>query len=584
MVGVRKALDGLSQAKLRDQRQHQELNKVFSKSLPMLLAVFLGFSLILFFHGIPMLADLIAAQIPGAPLQEVIPSMIGMDYYINFQGSLAAFAFKGQALNPYVNQDVLTAITQGKLPTLDPGLFTEAYLAHFSGDDLDRGQFGFVSSPVVAWMLRGLYSFGGSGAFLFNAWVLATFSVFVGVISLFLRGLMSHDIDGRRQAPPLLRFVPALLSAVGLLVIFYKNAAVSIQLGQIDAMYLAPLALTVYLTAFHPHSKKGQWISGLALAVATGVKVFPILLAGYFVIQMVAQVFYRRHQDPPPRFRDFPAVRVLSSTALGLAALVGVTWGTLGGHLFSQWVSKVALFLDLKYSSLTLIPNARQYLTYVGDWMAAFFQWKSVPEFLNPQFTWPLLVGMVSALIAVTLFRHPSEPTSARRRVLEMSLLLAALATLMPHFWHYYEVVYFIPFLVTWISAFQPRTERRWLRWALPTLLVVAYSLLNLNVLDVMDLVIPHLKEGWLVPWAQTPFTPPPAAQILGPAWGSIPTPYSMFLGYPGSVVLFLSVWLALIDATNDRRFWDFPQRWRDFFSRRSSTSNPALQLFSLAA
>ncbi|MGH7198758.1 MAG: hypothetical protein ACREH5_08485, partial [Candidatus Omnitrophota bacterium] len=499
---------------------------------------FLIFGLIFTFAFIPWASQFIEGQFLGIH-NAYPPAMSGGDFFIYTRASLAFF---DHGVDPYSDAQIYNLFEQGALATGHPNPAYDPFFQNATfGPEVSPWAKGTVGTPfdlLLLYPLAKLVSY----VFAYNFWTIAGLIGFIGVITLFFMKLRAPGTRLERTA--------GVLAALGLFIGLGKPIIFSLFLGQVDALYLVPTGLAIYLWSFRAENHSTRWLVPALLVFAGGVKLFPALLLGYFAWK----AFLAWRELPKekrlhwkslwqiPEFQVF-VFGIGFATALGL-----VTWAVLGTALLGSWAAKVVT-LQGEPIFASIKSNLASYLNFLPIWFNGALEPMTglLRKIFYPLFTlgtgWLLLRGI----------RGKSEGL----KPLHFALMIAALPTLLPHWWDYYNIVMIIPFLVTFFhgKTIESIRHRVWVAG----LLAAAFFLMFLDLprffpglsASFMNLdgakaafdqaqAQPGLTDHLNLPESQRPLL------LQSLLLGRVLSIANLFFGYPGSLLLFMATWLTL--------------------------------------
>jgi hypothetical protein len=278
--------------------------------------------------------------------------------------------------------------------------------------------------------------------------------------------------------------------------LYWPVRASALYYGQIESLYvplmLAPLLLTAAGKTQRAHAAAG----GACLAAASAIKVFPLALCLAFLPGAIAEW----RSDAPDHRR--PQSRTIAFTLLFLAVYLLATALLFGPRIYHAWYEKVIVCRALTPKAPVVEPSL----------------WRHLVVHL-PRGAAAVALGGAALVLALLLrellarHRGPDHPLLDRA-----SLVLAALPSLMPHWWFIYNTVLAFPFIYA-----AGLLARRWRegrpRWVLAGALALAVAYLLVGFSGYFS----HLLE----------------AHQLSPARAALLSP---LLGYPGSALLFVAI------------------------------------------
>ncbi|MBI3333827.1 MAG: hypothetical protein HYZ93_07045 [Candidatus Omnitrophica bacterium] len=386
-------------------------------------------------------------------------------------------------------------------------------------DENGKGSIGYAGSPLLLPLHFGLYRCFGFKR-LDLLWTL--FSLLgLSVTTVLFAG----RLFGRGWI--------LILASVGALWGFAPTA-LSLQLGQMEGLYVPLVTMALYLLAFHSLRADGKvnrpalCACGLLLAAASAVKIYPAVLGIYLGMSGLAEARFKRKA-----LVQTPAGQAGVWFLGGLIGIAGSAFLAFGPELLGSFAERIRLLDRLDAANLhEYRPSFADYITHAARWLA-------------PGGNFHLRAGGVAGLFQIGLawaggltvcrlarsFPRDSDP---RRYLLGFSWTLMALPTLMRHWWSYYGVIQFIPLLITitFCAGVQnPRTR------------------LGIEGLLIAGLFFAHPESVrfllWMagVPSRELPFlvaTPGPPHLIR-------PGPAALLFGWPGQLLLLAATWITLL-------------------------------------
>ncbi len=415
-------------------------------------------------------------------------------------------------LDPYKNINWEQLYQQGAFSFAHPNPAMQDLVARNAGVIGGKRYeiYGYLASPfnlLLFWPLR-VIPFG----VLYNLWP----ALSMGGLACVVYAL------SRRQAAAASLQSPgeAAVNATLLTVFLFPPAHLSaFAFGQLEILYVPLIALVVYTQAYQSGRQLTPVLSGVALALASGAKIFPVVLTLYFVFRAVGKL----RREGRAALKD-PVVKT-AAWAVGASVAVGLfVLGVFGSDLIASWLAKL--------SSARQAPNIPPQMQptlykYCSDVIGGGVGWWAVGAV-------SVLAG-VTALVEMRRSRTDEPARGTERFLLGVSMLLALSPTFMPHWWHYYNVVLAIPMITALFtlmtdSGSSTVAQRRWRRWGGLAVLALAYLSLN--------------EAPWV--WAQRLSGIPAAqAQQFGAPGSSWAVVMKYVTGYPGTLLLFVALLMA---------------------------------------
>jgi len=480
--------------------------------------------------------------------------VLGTDFWIYYLGPEAWF---GHGVNPYDNSAMAQLVESGALATHHPNpSFDEMNKVNFAGNVAWK-TYGYIATPMTLW----LFSFVRWVPFVIalNAWALSSLIAFV-MMTWFWTGTLAKATKGDRN-------IGERLLSVGLLVGLATAPLNSVIRGQIEMFYVVPMMAGLYLLTRKSQNKKNLIVGALLLAFAISVKLIPGIILLYYLYKAVRGW----------RQGDEQARTIVFWTVVGLTVLVGLTFILIPPRVIFFGLDKMT-----SLSSAPLRPTAeeksslKEYLSFSSLWwtMIAMSPRQNVlviDRWFNP-------IRFILALLAFLAIRSSSR----KNQLLEMSLLISLLPSVLPHWWGYYNVIMIVPMLITFYSAREPietphngelsaspirpsqAEKRAWIRWVVPVMLVAAFVCMNTTVPYVTNSL---LGSFWNYDLARGQFSLPREAE------GMVPRIKYLLVGYPGTLILFFAILVILVHKNDDRLFLRPGHVLRKFGRLRTASS-----------
>ncbi|MCA9178085.1 MAG: DUF2029 domain-containing protein, partial [Planctomycetales bacterium] len=461
----------------------------------------------------------------------------GTDFFRYAMGSEALLRL-GE--DPYSNAGMFELLESEQLKTghpnqeYDPQTSIKAF-----ADTPEPVAKGVVSPPfllvvIAPWLLLGYTT-------ALNTWVAATLLGMGGLCWLFWR---------RLQPPrPWLASWSSYAAVIALLVCSGFPVLWVAIYGQFEALYVLPVAGAIYLWVWRPERPSTPLLVGLLTAFAGAVKLFPLILLGYFAWRALLAV--RTDNGNPFGWLQVPEMKVVLWGTLFFAAFNAATAATCGVQIYQSFLTKSA-DLQLPATGPSMKGNLLSYLSFLPFWMSSPFRAPAM---------WPSWVYLLAvAATATALLRTCSRECDSWRRLLNTSLLLAALPTLMPHWWIYYNVVLMLPLMVCFAASRRAShaSVRRWLLALTVLAFALNYSYLTTSLFfgacpDVyaslvnrpaVDAAISQLDaEPHLA--ANLPYSRALGEPYVAELEGRVPSVFNLVYGYPGALLLLIAGLIA---------------------------------------
>lgn len=474
----------------------------------------------------------------------------GTDFFRYSQGSAALIQ---QGIDPYSNEQMYQALDAGRLGTDHPNPYydEQTSIKAFAKTPEPIAK-GVVSPPILLVILYPLLRLCGYTLAL-NVWTVA---------SLLGIAWLSIQFWEKLAAPaPRWRKIASQSAMLSLLVLSSFPVLWSAVYGQFEAVYFLSMGGAIYLWSFQRDRPATPLLVGLLLAIGGAAKLFPLLMLGYFCWQ-VLQAY---KQAPSKRSSGRTLITLPEAKVIfyGIAFFVafGLLTGVfLGFDVFGSFLRKMA-DLQAEGSGPSMKGNLLSYLNFVPVWLTG-------PFTSMRRGVW-FLYAFIAAGVVVILARSIRRTNDSQqlagddqlKRLLEMTVILAALPTILPHWWIYYNVMLILPLMACFVAGkatTDPR-RRRWIMTLTALSFVLTFSYLTSAVFfgafpDIYSVLInrpavdaaiaqatadPTLLEN--LPYSSA-FDEPYAAEFEG----RIVSLFNLLYGYPGTVALLLANWLAL--------------------------------------
>jgi hypothetical protein len=327
-----------------------------------------------------------------------------------------------------------------------------------------------------------------------------------------------------------------VLGAVSLFVLLSTHARMSIMWGNIDSFVLLFAGLGAFALAFGSWQSRRRIILGFSLlAIAAAIKPWSIVALGFPIMRLLKRS--RRST------RDLWAV---GSSLATMAVFAVITLATVPWDVIVSFVEKFRL-LGLMNLDLASRPSLMEYLTF---WIAAY----RIPQAAVPVITYGIYAaacaavigGLLKTLLAQEKQTQDGPEERGVRFLCYFSAAIAAFPTLSPHWESIYNTAMFLPVLTVYFMAggLQDAGERKRIRW----MAALAYALINP---EFYSLVIGHIEglpsviqsafhafDNW---FASGNPVYDPQGNIFNFDSRRDYSFYRLIIGYPGSVILFLS-------------------------------------------
>jgi hypothetical protein len=443
----------------------------------------------------------------------------------------ASRVFYEHHLDPYWNAHAQTLFAHGDLALPDQAnsaLQEYGFRMNYRLDDLGgRGSIGYAGTP---WMLP-LH-------FLLYRWLgFCTTAIILTLLSLVTLSaaalVFAQRLFGPLRPRPWVA-VPTTLGALWLC----APTILSLHLGQLEGLYVPLVALAIYRLAFHPTEPDGRIhrttpvVSGLSLALASAIKIYPAILGAYLTVMALAQAARRRQATGWVRaFTETLEGQTLGWFLIGGTALAIVAWFLVGGPIIASFLERLRLLVHLGAANLhEYRPSVADYTVHLLGAIAPTLPLEARAAAARGALTalqigltwcgWRLARWLVST----------SAAADAHRRLLGASWLLMILPLVLEHWWSYYNLIQFIPLMIILAHARSISNVRT--RQTIYGLLGIGLILANPET----------IRWGlWLAGVAPSDLlfliTTPGPAHLFPPGWTA------WLFGCPGQVLLFAAAW-----------------------------------------
>ena len=417
--------------------------------------------------------------------------------------------------NPYVAHEARTAIHNIRLGnaatavgiTFDhPNHYYMHWVLEMFPDDTTRNTLGYIAPPVNLWMWAPLAWL----PFVSAAKVFWAFSVGVyGAVAALFTSLMTGG--------PALRRAGAILLVWSVMALD-DNIRLSLLIGQMDAVFFAPLALMVYLGAFyfdkrtHPRivraletavrriSRKSAWIFGSRAArlpdwIAEGhltrwimgaalgfsiVKVYPAVCITFALALAAADKAYNAANAPfsknwigrlnALRPSRNPLTEVVLASVATILFMGGMTLALVEYEYIVAWFHKLNKVFEIKVPAPGLVPDLLDYVRYWGR----FWGVDSPLMFYGVT----ILVAFPLLWLSARMVTRAVDLQDPILRLVAFSMLVALLPTVTARHSRYSNVIMWIP-LLAGLCAF----KFSWKEVRIPAVLLpVGFLLLNYDL------------------------------------------------------------------------------------------------------
>ncbi|MFC1640450.1 glycosyltransferase 87 family protein [Patescibacteria group bacterium] len=464
-------------------------------------------------------------------------SIDGWIYYIG----LKAFHELGE--NPYNNNRMMRLLLNRKIvvDAVDHNRFVNGFRKIHAGSPI----IGFMATPCALLILRPVLLLSAQTAI--AVFITGTIFVLAIVVAMFAYRLSRAKTRVSRIADTLI--------AVALCAGASSPLLTSALLGQIDWLYLLPLGLVLYAHTFWRHTYKTAAACVVGLVLVAGIKVFPGIIFLPFVI-MGIEALLRSWKKQPLTRNDSQQTEmsdwlyysgIVIGTIAGFAALVTLTGIVVEWHIISTWQDKLLGMKHLEPAWASLAPSLEVYATFLARWIA--IDSGSIMPVFELQYLIPPVVSFFVLSLVVVALGYRVKSSARELILLECGMLLALLPSVLPHWWYYYHVVMVIPLLAAFFVSRDLRSTA--LRWCLTVAIAISYLSMNAATKVISTRLFPGLRVWWERSEAIAPY---PEISYLEYPLAYSPSPMNFFIGYPGSLLLFLACAVTLIARKHELR------------------------------
>lgn len=485
------------------------------------------------YNLIPHAKEFVETQFHGVHL----PNIPGRDFWIYMMGPKVLFDEKQ---NPYGNQIyhdlwnqlVPRAHDEGSEPRLTSGnLMVDIAALLLDVPKPDPGKpemFGYVASPFNLLLFYPLSKI--PYVYAWNAWVAVGLLSLSAVVIFYSWKLFRNETRLNRAGHSLV----LVASLVGL---SWSVIHSLFYWGQIEPLYLVPLALGIALFSFYPKNTKTLLVASAAISFSIAVKIFPIIVLLFFgyktLLDGLGRLGDRLLGRNPSRGKFFAnpynvmTVGVLAGTVLLFILTVFVA----GWHIFPWWLhkGKSLLLSTMAYNDQRWIPTLHFFLMGVDAWIKGSLGHSlHIPYHEHLTYFYP---EIAYGLLLLTLHRIRSR--SLKDFLPEVSLLITLLPIVSMHWWDYYNLIMIIPWITTYF--YSKEIQSRPLRWLT--------RFLWLGSIFFMNSAMSHVAH--FLPY---PYNPGVEHYFDHP---EIPNALKALTGFPGVLMLFVAAYLVLTFKKN---------------------------------
>jgi hypothetical protein len=478
----------------------------------------------------------------------------GTDFFRYALGSVGLIEY---GMDPYSDEVMFQAYRDGLIGTNHPNPFYDDQMAGKGfGESPEPIAKGVVSPPFLLLLVYPLPTALGYTLAL-NSWTVFGLVGTSWIAVAFWRKLMPDRTTWRR--------IGSHLVTLCLLVFSSFPVLWSALYGQFEVVYFLPLGGAIYLWSFRSESRTTPWIVGLLIAIGGAVKLFPLLFLAYFAWK----AFRAAGISPEPQQRHgwlrLPETKVIVSGVLSFFGIGLLTGLILGFHVYVSFLGKLS-DLGAEGTGPSMKGNLLAYLNFLPVWLLDPFTEMSGNMIYGYAVLVVLVVIALAWLTRTPPFAEPLTNRQQRIRLLEMTLIVSALPTLLPHWWIYYNVVLILPLLACFAAA------REIVNWRIRSAVlgltaagfVLSFSYLTTSLLfgafpgfyemlinrDAVNAALTKVENdpSLLQYLAYSRETGRP---YMAEFEGRVPSLFNLLYGYPGTFFLLTANALALVTLRN---------------------------------
>ncbi len=446
----------------------------------------------------------------------------GYDLWTYYMGSKAFYEL---GADPYDNEKFKQLIASGALRSDYPDPSYDIKALDVIGDGEMNG---YLGSPMIMMIFRLFRPLGFYR--LLRLWPALSLLFIAWPLMLLTRRFLIRDQDSA------LAKAAVYLWVLNLLIWNRAFWVHTILHGQVDALYVAPAFFGLYLALTMPEDKTPRiriTVAAALLALAAVVKIFPaIIILALFWAGVIRWVLTRKQGDPRLWRGNAPMQTALCGVVFALALVaaaatsVEVSGGSFVG-MTAQWRAK--LFGSLYHSTLVYRQNNPHMAPFLGSYLLYLARiWMRLWEQAGEG-----AIRALSSAVAVAAGLGIAALTAKKRsgpRMVAM-LFIAAPPTVLMHWWNYYNTFLLAAYVLCFAETRSLADAQK--RFTVYALLGLSYVLMTAN----------YVMIGDAFPWL--------AKFINGHELEFLRyelTPYNLFFGYPGALILLATaIWLCAL-------------------------------------
>lgn len=496
-------------------------NKIDYKKWFTMSTIAIAAGYIFYFFGLPFIQFLLSGN------------NFGSDFWIYNRGSLTLF---DHGLDPYSKGNILSTFGKGS-SALENGniyIFTNWR---------DEGYIGSPFNLLLFYPLSRFLSYTTS----FYVYLTTNIAMIAATITLFSLKLMKNLTKFEKG------FYTIILNVI-FLTMFYP-AMVSITFGQLDPIYFFIMAMAIYLFVFHKDKRWTLPAVGIGIALAAGIKLFPVILLVYFLCNTRIRK-QNAETDASVIQSNNTNKKILKWSLLTIVGVFLATVIAIGPDIFESWISKLPMLSEQGIYA-RVKPSLLVYCKFLPFWLSQ----------TSGGFLFNIIVPSIYMFLAI-VYTYVYTKSQDHKNVLPKITLFIALAPiLMPHWSNYYSTVMILPIIVTFFYAKQ--LKNKFVKIATVTLLTLGFLFSNefiLVILDVFGRHYPAIGE-WLTnqnkcveilsDYLINPGKLPHGMTFLGATryiMGITPSPINFLFGFPGLLMIFLSNLMVLTELSKQKQ------------------------------
>ena len=429
---------------------------------------------------------------------QLASDLVGIDFWCYYAGS--------KIDNPYLPDNLFGTA---------PGESMSEQQAYFSFLKA-RGGIGYVAFPFNQLLFYPLSYF-----FSFTTALRLFITMSVGMISGIIT-LFSLKLTEKRTRTEKV-FYTGILNVIFFTMFFPVIS--SLVTGQIDALVIFFMGLSIYLFAFHRQKLWPSFVGSFFLAVAGGIKLYPLIILFRYLPELFSRFKNNIGLDKLKVMNTVTGVMliyVLTSLWVGTASTM-VAWF----HKFQQ----MYLLLGTTTSKTTL----HRYVSMIPVWLfgstgGVAFQY------------------IIPGLCAATAYYFAIKYIAQARDSVELpkfTLLITLLPMILSHWYYYYNVIMILPMIMLFFYA--QKVENKKLKKGIFSLLGGGFIFSNDFTKMAIVQIFPSLRDWFWNLTAQDVYTYFKYFRGVDPAKyiekiiATRPSIAACLIGFPGLLMLFIA-------------------------------------------